>query len=92
MRWQPQRQSQREQGQDGRYGSAFELVSDGSGRILAVFSGTANQKWLSAKCAKLVAKVEGRLLDEIVMSCLAILEQERRRLSPAGMVARWRLG
>lgn len=87
MRWQ-QRQEQR---QDGGYRSILELVSDGSGRILAVFSGT-NGKWLSSKRGRLLAKVEGRVLDEIVMSCLAIMEQERRRLSPAGMVARWRLG
>lgn len=41
---------------------------------------------------KLIAKLEGRLLDEIVLSSLIIMEQERRRLSPVGMVARWRLG
>lgn len=90
MRWQ-QQQEQEQKWQDGGNGSSLELVSDGSGRILAVFSGT-NSKWPSAKCGRLMARVEGRLLDEIVMSCLAILEQERRRWSPAGMVARWRLG
>lgn len=87
MRWQQQGQKR----QDGGNWSSFELVSDGSGRILAVFSGT-NAKWLRANCGRLMARVEGRLLDEIVMSCLAIMEQERRRWSPAGMVARWRLG
>lgn len=90
MRWQ-QQQEQEQKRQDGGNGSSLELVSDGSGRILAVFSGT-NAKWPSAKCGRLMVRVEGRLLDEIVMSCLAILEQERRRWSPAGMVARWRLG
>lgn len=76
--------------QQNSYGSNFQLLSDGSGIVVAEF--WHNAKCPSTKCGRLVAMENGRLLDEIVMSCLVIVEQERRRLSPPGMLARWRLG